>query len=336
MKRILNRSIAAPLIIGFCIAGSFAFGDDDTTRDEPPGRRRVRVVDRVSARFWIGVHAVPIDNALKSQLGLEDRLIVRSVMPNSPAGKAGLVEHDILLKFGEHELADLKDLLKAVAANEGEGTKVVVLRAGKETTLDIQPTERPETIEADPAPDAWKPLVEAWLGGPTGGRFRIVGPGVFEELPPLPGNLSINITKQNDEPAKIVVKRNDDSWEITENDLDTLPEDIREHVRRQLDHQLGRAAHTLRLEGVEDGEIRISPGVMLPEGINRKIREQLERSTQELEVLQERLEILREKMNTEDPFKAFQEQMEEFRRELDELRKRGQTTDTPTADTRDT
>ena len=41
----------------------------------------------------------------------------------------------------------------------------------------------------------------------------------------------INITKQNDEPAKISVKFDGKTWEITEIDIDSLPAEIREQLK---------------------------------------------------------------------------------------------------------
>jgi len=325
MKRLLSCAAAAAFLFG-----SIVHADDEETRDEQPRRQRIRIVERIAAKHWIGVHAVPIDDALKSQLNLEDRLIVRAVMVDGPAAKGGLKQHDILLKLGDREIRNLEDLLKAVAANEDKAVKVVVLRAGKELTVDIQPTEWPADVEANLPEDlsVWKSL-EGWLGGPTGGRLRIVGPGVLEELPVLPGNLSITVTKQNDEPARITVKRDGDAWEITENEIDDLPEEIREHVRRHLDGQPGitRLHRPWKLD--EDGTIRVDPRSLLPEGADAAIREQMERALKQLEQIQRRF-------SEGDPFKAVQDELKSLRREVEKLREGAQPKVPPAADARDT
>src|SRR6185503_19684032 len=84
---------------------------------------------------WIGIHATPVgDEALKSQLDLkEDRLIVVQIVPDSPAAKAGVKQHDILIKFGDRNLATLEDLVKAVNDNGEKESKLEVLRSGKNT-----------------------------------------------------------------------------------------------------------------------------------------------------------------------------------------------------------
>ena len=342
MKRILNRVAATALIVGLGVLGAFAHAEDEATRDEQPRRQRNRIAERASAKYWVGVHAIPIDDALKSQLKLEDRLIVRSVMPNSPAATGGIQQHDILLKIGDHVVRNLDDLLKAVAGHDVKTVKVVVLRGGKELTLDMQPTERPADFEAnlgreqraellaDQLDSAWTPL-GGWLRGPAGARLRMVGPGVIENLQKLPGNLSITVTKHNDEPVRITVKRDDNTWEITGDEIDKLPEDLREHVRRRIHHQPGTFARGLEfmLPGVEDGAIHLDSNALLPEAIDGVLREQWERAAKQIDQLQRRL-------SEDDPFKALQEEMKSLRREVEKLREREQPVDPAGSDARDT
>ena len=104
MKMSFNRAAAVALMLGFGLAGSVIRADDEATGDEQPRRQRIRIVERVAGKFWIGVHAVPINEALQSHLNLEDRLIVHAVVPDSPAAKGGLKQLDILLKFGDHDI----------------------------------------------------------------------------------------------------------------------------------------------------------------------------------------------------------------------------------------
>jgi len=55
----------------------------------------------------------------------------------------------------------------------------------------------------------------------------------------LPENISIQINKSGEEPAKIKVTRDGKSWEVTEKELGKLPEDIRPHIKRMLSGQAG-------------------------------------------------------------------------------------------------
>ncbi|MBC8356774.1 MAG: PDZ domain-containing protein [Planctomycetes bacterium] len=330
MKSLVNRIVGVALMLGIGLVGSVMRADEDAEPANQLELRRIRVLDRVSANYWIGVHAVPVDEALKSQLNIDARLIIRSVMPDSPGADAGLQQFDILLKFGDRDIKNIEELLKSVAASEGKAVKVVVLRGGKESTLDIQPTERPASIAPNlPGGAGWKPL-EAWFGGPAGSRLRIVGPGVFEGLNALPGNLSIDVSRENDDPANITVKRDNETWKITENEIDELPEELREYVRRRLASPRVALEWSpqLRLRGTDDGAIRVFPHTQIPEGVDGSLREQLGRAFQQLEQLQQR-------MSEDDPFKALQEEMKSLRREFEKLRKRDQPSDPPASDTSD-
>jgi hypothetical protein len=74
-------------------------------------------------------------------------------------------------------------------------------------------------------------------------RFRFVHPGMIlppgvAVAPPLPADMSVVISKEGDQPAKIVVRRGAEKWEVTEQNLDKLPADVRTHI----EGMLGRGA----------------------------------------------------------------------------------------------
>lgn len=50
----------------------------------------------------------------------------------------------------------------------------------------------------------------------------------------LPDDVSISITRTGSDPARITVKNKEQSWEITEKELDKLPADLRKHVESLL------------------------------------------------------------------------------------------------------
>ena len=94
---------------------------------------------------------------------------------------------------------------------------------------------------ADDSADDWNTLHE-WIErmqsdavgrGPV--QFRFMHPGTIlppgaNVRPPLPDNMTVIITKEGAKPAKVVVRRNGESWEVTEKELDKLPDDVRKHV----------------------------------------------------------------------------------------------------------
>src|SRR5690606_34683674 len=134
------------------------------------------------------------------------------------------------------------DLRKAVdEAGENE-LALEVLRGGKAVTVKVVPEKRPASRTfIRGVPDRPPQVLREWMerfgrGEPPGEfRYRIFGPGVV--LPGergLPKDLSITVTRSGNEPARLTIKRGDERWEVSEDELDKLPPDIRAHAERML------------------------------------------------------------------------------------------------------
>jgi serine protease Do len=105
---------------------------------------------RVS-RGWLGVSIQPLTADLAASFGAKDTkgVLVSDVVPDSPAGKAGLRPGDILLEFEGKKTEAPSDLQRAVGlANPGQEAKVKVWREGGERTLDVRISEAPDEREA--------------------------------------------------------------------------------------------------------------------------------------------------------------------------------------------
>ncbi len=221
-------------------------------------------------KYWIGLlgGAIPADSPLRAQLDLPENqgLIVASVVPNSPAAKAGLKRYDILLKANGtalHEMPDLIDLVLAEGAKKGQIT-FEVLRHNKRETVYLKPEERPANAQV---PQGEGGGLGAGFGGDGfhlpdemlqqfGGQmpfnFRNLGPGVIvgggQGIANMPNGVSINIQKQNDQPTHITVKRGNDTWDIVGDDpesLKKLPNDLRPFVEQMLHGQMTTHMPTL-------------------------------------------------------------------------------------------
>src|SRR6185312_4338118 len=77
-------------------------------------------------------------------------------------------------------------------------------------------------------------------------EFRNFGPGVIvgggQGVANLPDGVSVSIQKENDKPARITVKRGDETWNVAGDDpesLKSLPADLRPFVEQML-HGGGR------------------------------------------------------------------------------------------------
>jgi serine protease Do len=87
-------------------------------------------------RGYLGISMVPagITDAARESLHLPDTngVIVESVVPDGPAGKAGLREDDVIRKVDGQAVKDNNDLLGAVASRKpGEKVDLDILRGGK-------------------------------------------------------------------------------------------------------------------------------------------------------------------------------------------------------------
>jgi membrane-associated protease RseP (regulator of RpoE activity) len=73
------------------------------------------------------------------QMGDKSGVMVNEVVDDSPASKAGLEDGDVILEFNGETISDNDDLVKAVrGTSPGENIEIVVLRNGKNKTLDVE------------------------------------------------------------------------------------------------------------------------------------------------------------------------------------------------------
>ncbi len=94
--------------------------------------------------LYIGVILDEVDDALAAQLGLEDRgIVVREVIEDSPAEKAGVREWDIITEAAGKPVSSAKDLQRLLSGmKEGDRLELTLLRGGKRTSLTVIPEKR--------------------------------------------------------------------------------------------------------------------------------------------------------------------------------------------------
>ena len=115
----------------------------------------------------LGVGVQTLGEQLGAYFGLGDRegVLVTTVREDSPAAKAGLKAGDVILAFGEDEVASPGDLISAVQAAEEGTISVRLLRDRKERTVKV---DLPEASEA------------RWNVAPSAGAMLV--PDVLERL----------------------------------------------------------------------------------------------------------------------------------------------------------
>ena len=222
----------------------------DTT--EQARRRRVVVQDVLiddteqphEERYWIGLSCYPADETLRSQLklGENEGLVVEALVPEGPAAAAGIETGDVLLKAGETTLGDVPDLAKVIAESGDKPLSLTVIRGGEKKTIEVKPAIR---VEADGTPGL--PVepgeLRHWIeraGAAVPHLAERLGRDImfFRAGPPMqvefPADLSLSINKSGSEPGKLVVKKGDQTWEVAENELGNLPDEVRGYIEMYL------------------------------------------------------------------------------------------------------
>jgi|GEM_PF-3334689 len=205
--------------------------------------------------FWLGVSGEPAGAVLLAHLKVDAGIVVHEVMDASPAAKAGLKTHDVIVRCGDKPVGTIEDLLKVVAASEGKEIELAVIRAGDRLTVKATPEKRPEGMEGAVAKAQLKlenaleehgPLAlwiaKAQEGKPEAMRFLNVRPGFVlgrSSNLALPKNTTITINKKDDEPARIEVTHDGKTYHATTDNLNELPEELRGPIGAMLKGHAG-------------------------------------------------------------------------------------------------
>jgi membrane-associated protease RseP (regulator of RpoE activity) len=276
--------------------------------------------------YHLGIHVAPVPKALDAQLGLSgEGVLVDRVTADGPADKAGIKQHDLILKVGDESIKSAADLLKVIAASEGKEIELQLLRAAKPMTVKATPTKAlihglslefpTEEVEVEVRKLEEK-IRDKLKDAGVDVRMQLVRPGEFvphglswtAEKPEFPEDLVITVRKQGKAPAEIEVKQGDKSWTVKENELDKLPEEVRRHVEPYLGHMPGK--FMVALPGgkkfnvavpvppvapiLEDGEVRVPmPGVQTRERARGSLERRIEELSRDMEKMSERMEALR-------------------------------------------
>jgi serine protease Do len=110
----------------------------------PVYRVTLDAADKEATDSYIGVMVETPGAALLAHLGLPEGtgLIATRIVPGSPAEKAGVKTHDLLLELGGKPLDRTETLVAQVQAAGDRPVTLKLLRAGKPLTIDITPERR--------------------------------------------------------------------------------------------------------------------------------------------------------------------------------------------------
>lgn len=266
----------------------------------------VQVVEALP--FWIGIRGRSIENeVLRTHLQLAEDMgvIVEEVVPESPAAKAGLRKHDVILRANDDAVDNMRVLQNQVREFGDKPIELSIIRLGKEENVVVVPEKRPEQVLTEPTgPQGFKfgfggdqelgPMLRMFDG-------RNIGPGMvfrggqafnFNEMP---SGVSVSIQRNNDEPAQIIVKKGDQTWQVQGDDeesLKQLPDDVRPFVERMLQRPA-------MMNGFDLGNLDLQLQKVLPRAMddfqlrNKALQERLQ---DQEKLLQKRMKQLEKQM----------------------------------------
>ena len=204
-------------------------------------------------KYRIGIGCGEVSEALRMHLKLpEDAgLLVNAVVDDSPAGRAGVKRFDVIVEANGTPVDSISDLIRVVNEAQSNEMNLAIIRRGEHQTIKVTPEERemhyPNAPRAHFAHPRLPPELRRHLDqfeefnvpGRPGLSWRRIQPGIMlDDLNwtrrALPKNFSLHVEKSGEGPAKINVRRGDQEWTVTEDNLDELPEDMRPLVENML------------------------------------------------------------------------------------------------------
>ena len=217
---------------------------------DPADHPKTRIVEEPV--YWIGIRGRSVESeVLRTHLQLAEDMgvVVEGILPESPAAKAGLRKHDIILRAAGDAVDNMSVLQNQVRAGGEKLIELKIIRYGKPEKLVIVPELRPQEFDELTAgldANLWgnpQELLEQMLRGDGRlGAHRLFGPGIIingqrQGIGAMPNGVSISVQRQNDGPAQITVKKGGQTWNIVGNDeesLQQLPDDVRPFVEQML------------------------------------------------------------------------------------------------------
>jgi len=98
---------------------------------------------------YLGVVSSTIPEMLAAHIGIKEGegIVVRAVMPDGPADKAGIAVHDVITRVGGQAIASAEDLTRQIGGHRpGESIRVDLIQQGKPAAVDVTLGVRPASL----------------------------------------------------------------------------------------------------------------------------------------------------------------------------------------------
>ena len=142
-----------------------------------PSKTAVAVVEQLREfkevrRGWLGVKIQQVTDDIAESLGVKPArgALVAGIDEKGPAGPAGIVAGDVIVKFDGKDIKEMKELPRIVADTPvGKDVEVIIIRKGKEEKKTVrlarlEDSEKPVQANVKATPPPEKPAVQKSLG----------------------------------------------------------------------------------------------------------------------------------------------------------------------------
>ncbi|HFE53363.1 MAG TPA: PDZ domain-containing protein [Bacteroidetes bacterium] len=278
---------------------------------------------------WLGIWLGRVHSSLRKKYHLRTRdgVFVVDVVDDSPADKAGIRKHDVILKFdGEklHGPADLTELLDEY--EPGDTVKVEIERRGKRKTVQVVLASKPESPFRVPIPPV--PGVVRFQDGASrlGVELQELNPDLarYFKLKKPQGALITSV--EPDSPAEEAgLKAGDVIVEIDGEKVET-PDDV-DDILQDVEPDETVKVTVIREGRQKSFDVELSGGrwqgrfYVMPKGLSRSLRERLEQLQRYNLDLQRQWRENGTQERLERSLKELRKQMRELRRQFEEMRR---------------
>lgn len=166
----------------------------DYPLNEAPARPNA--VRAAASTAFLGVVSGDLPSCLIDHLGLEKSggILVRSLVPEGPAAKAGLTINDVIVSIAGNPIASPEDISRLISSHKpGDSVSLDLIHKGQRTKLDVVLGNRPaeltsvdpmviDPMHLDSLPKDLADRIRAAIAGNVGGMEMKPGAGV-DDMP---------------------------------------------------------------------------------------------------------------------------------------------------------
>ena len=158
---------------------------------------------------FLGIVTSDVPEMLAEHLDLkaDEGIIVRSLMPDGPAAKAGIAVHDVITRMDDQLIHSPADISKCVGAHKpGDKVSLEIIHKAKSSKIDVMLGSRPAGVAAnepqpmdqlnlDEFPKELADRIRGAIAGNVGGLELQPGNEPVPQIPPQLGNAMQELKK---------------------------------------------------------------------------------------------------------------------------------------------